>query len=151
MNGSLLGALSRSLAPSPAFAPLLIRPSFVMPLWTATAIGVAVLSMWHARRSVDHAFAIGVFGALLVSPLGWVYYLWLAVPGCAAVWRRGVPRAAVLGFTLLCVPLFAAPMWGHSGLSTVVVGSAYTWATLLLWFSALSARAPDPATLPVVR
>ncbi|MFN8065683.1 MAG: glycosyltransferase family 87 protein [Vicinamibacterales bacterium] len=148
MNGSLLGVLSRVLEPSPTFVPPIVKPALITPTWAALSLPVAAVSYLHARHSVDHAFATGVLGALLISPLGWVYYVWLAVPGCLAVWRGRFPRGAVAGVMALCVPLFAAPLWGRTGLAAISVGSAYTWATLLLWFSTLTAREPLPAASP---
>lgn len=145
MNGSVQGVLSRTLTPSPAFVPVIQAAALVTPLWIAAVAVIAVVSLRVARRSLDHAFAASVLGALLISPLGWVYYLWLALPGCLALWRRAVPGLAMLGLAALAVPLFAAQVWGGTGLSTLTIGSAYTWATLLLWISTVRTGPPQTA------
>jgi hypothetical protein len=82
-----------------------------------------------------------LLGALLVSPLGWVYYLWIALWPVAAVighsqpWTRRLPR------DLLLIPGLAGwlwfrrtAMWGQpSVLASATFASMYFWALLSLW------------------
>jgi len=154
MNGSLLGMLSRSLRPSPYFTPQWLAPELVRPFWRIGALVILAATLWISARdrsdvAVDRGFALLLLGALLVSPLGWVYYLWLPVGPMAALavtWFRDWRPAARLRTTLLACaapalvcPLILITAWQPAGWLTPILGSAYFWATLLMW-SALVAK-----------
>ena len=156
MNASVLGFLKRVLAPSLYYEPLLEAPGLITPVWLllSGAIGVVTLAVAAAdsdERAVDRAFALLLLAALLVSPLGWTYYWWLALGPMAAVvasqwgrdaraerspasstghWRRALILVAVPG---LFWPLPATIAFQPSAWATVFLGSAYFWATLALW------------------
>ena len=90
MNASVLGFLKRVLAPSLYYEPLLEAPGLIAPVWLllSGAIGVVTLAVAAAdsgERAVDRAFALLLLAALLVSPLGWTYYWWLALGPMVAV------------------------------------------------------------------
>jgi hypothetical protein len=138
MNASLMAVLSRAFGASPYFTAAVLRPSVVGGLWMAGSLLVGGISLVVARRSIDHMFAAIVLGSLLVSPLGWVYYLWLALPGCLALWSFRAPLGAWLGLAILCVPLFALRWWQPGALATLTIGSSYAWATLALWIAVVS-------------
>lgn len=142
MNGSVQALFSRLFEGAPYYAPLGHAGWLVRPAWL---VSIAIIG-WHtlrtATRSLDHAFASTVLGALLISPLGWVYYHWLALPGCLALWRRGAPRLAVAGLALMAVPLIFIVAFQPAPLATLTIGSTYTWATLLLWLAVV--RTPVP-------
>jgi len=93
---------------------------------------------------------------LLVSPLGWTYYWWLALGPMVAVgaswrgrsaheerppdskaraWRRALLLAAVPG---LFWPLPLTVVFQPSAWATALPGSAYFWATLALWAALLA-------------
>jgi len=133
MNGSIMAIIARSADRSPVFTPVALLAPLVVPLWLACSAMVAALSLRATRRSVDHAFGVTVLASLLISPLGWVYYLWLAVPGCAALWRTRVPPMALGGLAILCIPVFATVTGQPHALATITIGSSYVWATLALW------------------
>jgi hypothetical protein len=150
MNGSLDALAARIFAPSPYYTPIVVAPALVRPLWLLGAAAVLAVTLVAARRSIDHAFATVTLGALLISPLGWVYYLWLAVPGCLALLRGRVPVTVWIALVALLVPYYAPIAWGSSRLATLTIGSAYTWATLCLWLASVSAspahtKSPLPA------
>ena len=159
MNASVLGFLKRVLAPSLYYEPLLEVPGLIAPVWLllSGAIGVVTLAVAAAdsdERAVDRAFALLLLAALLVSPLGWTYYWWLALGPMVAVvasrwgrdardahverspasntrrWRRALLLVAVPG---LFWPLPATIAFQPSAWATVFLGSAYFWATLALW------------------
>jgi hypothetical protein len=156
MNASVLGFLTRVLAPSAYYVPALEAPGLIAPVWLllSGAIGVVTLAVAAADsgdRAVDRAFSLLLLAALLVSPLGWTYYWWLAVgpmvavvatwwrrdahgersPGSSAGrWRRALLLVAVPG---LIWPLPATIAFQPSAWATVLPGSAYFWATLALW------------------
>jgi hypothetical protein len=135
MNGSLWAVLSRGLDRSPYLTPFTLRPGLILPLGAVGSLLVATLSaraVW-ASRSIDHAFAVAVLASLLISPLGWVYYQWLAFPPVVALWHRRMPVIAWVGLALLCVPLFSIGTGQPHPLATITIGSAYVWGTLALW------------------
>jgi hypothetical protein len=97
-----------------------------------------------------------LLAALLVSPLGWTYYWWLALGPMVAVvatwwkrdargerspgsragrWRRALLLVAVPG---LIWPLPATIAFQPSAWATVLPGSAYFWATLALWVALIA-------------
>jgi Glycosyltransferase family 87 len=138
MNGSILGFLSRvGLAPSPRFA-----------LWVALS-AVVVAATWYRRRrhaDPDADTLTWVLVSLLVAPLGWVYYVPLAVgPLVAVSARRGFPRWSWIGLA----PLFWPPglLWSPQDATQtpVVVASLYGLGVLVLWWLATGARAKQPA------
>lgn len=140
MNGALYGLFARSLAPSLIFTPVQHAPWLVKPLWAVAAAIVAAVTLVGSRRSIDHGFATVILAAVLICPLGWVYYVWLAAPACAAIWQTRRPMAVWLGAFGLAVPLVAVMAWQPSALATVTLGSAYLWGTLGFWFAALERR-----------
>ena len=161
MNASALGFLKRVLAPSLYFEPLLDAPGLIGPLWVllAAAIGVMTLVVAAAdteKGAVDRGFGLLHLASLLVSPLGWTYYWWLALGPMVAVgaswrgrsaheerppdskaraWRRALLLAAVPG---LFWPLPLTVVFQPSAWATALPGSAYFWATLALWAALLA-------------
>src|SRR5262245_11748356 len=81
MNASVSGLFARALAISPHFAPLAVAPALARVLSMAAA-GIIALTTFvvvvadHTEEGVDRSFAVLMVAALLISPLGWVYYLW---------------------------------------------------------------------------
>ena len=161
MNASVLGFLRRVLAPSLYYEPLFETPGLIAPLWLllSGAIGVVSLAVAAADsgdRAVDRGFGLLILAALLISPLGWTYYWWLALGPMVAVvaswadreaqperttfvnagrWRRVLLLVAVPG---LIWPLPATIVFQPSAWATVLPGSAYFWATLALWVALIS-------------
>lgn len=148
MNGSLLGLFSRTLAPSPYFTPLADWPAAVVLFWVAASAAVVLVAartLWHARTSVpgeaDAAFAVLTVAALLVSPMGWIYYLPLAAGPLLALWleRRTEPApwsvrnvALALAAPGLVCPVGAALLWRQSAAGTLTLGSIFAWSMLWL-------------------
>ncbi len=161
MNASVLGFLRRVLAPSMYYEPLLDVPGLIVPLWLLLSATIGVVSLAVAAgdrgaRAVDRGFALLLLAALLISPLGWTYYWWLALGPMVAVvaswalreaqperaylpntrrWRRALLLVAVPG---LIWPLPATIAFQPSAWATVLPGSAYFWATLALWGALIS-------------
>ena len=96
------------------------------------------------RRAVKPETADQV-AAILVSPLGWVYYLPLAYGpilgwlGAGEHWsglrrlRPPVLWLLVAGLALLYTPQEVANAATHSALATLTLTSVYFWATVTLW------------------
>ncbi|MEQ1726805.1 MAG: glycosyltransferase family 87 protein [Vicinamibacterales bacterium] len=150
MNGSLLAPIARMLDRSALFTPALVRPSLIAAPWLAASAVVLLGTLLRSRRSVDHLFGLTTLGALLISPLGWVYYAWLAFPPCLAIWRHSRPGIVVAGLAALCVPLIALGAGQPSPAATLTIGSSYTWGLLALWIGMLLTPAPL-AVRPMVR
>lgn len=142
MNGSLLAPPARLFDQSPVFAPAVVRPALVSAIWLIGSALVLLGTLLRSRRSADHLFGLTTLGALLISPLGWVYYAWLAVAPCLALWWAERPRPVVLGFAALCVPLLAIGAGQPSALATLTIGSSYTWGLLALWLGMFRTPAP---------
>ena len=107
--------------------------------------------MWRTRglesgsRQIDIAFLLILLGAILGSPLGWVYYLPLIVPPLAAVFTTGswrvLPRPTLIVLLLaaagLYIPLEQAAENQPSGAVTVTMASVYFWSSVALWTGGL--------------
>jgi len=156
MNASLLGFLKRVLAPSAYYEPLLDAPRLIGPTWlllsgVIAAVTFAVVATDAGDGAVDRSFGLLLLAALLISPLGWTYYWWLALGPMIVVvaawsrwnveadrstissagrWRWALLLVAVPG---LIWPLPATVWFQPSPWATVLTGSAYFWATLALW------------------
>jgi Glycosyltransferase family 87 len=154
MNASWQGLLSRTLEGGATVTPLLRLPGLVRPLALAGSLALAVVALLAARPATgraepgdDRSFLVVLLGAVLASPLGWVYYLPLAY-GPILGWIRagrgwgrlaGLPRPwlalLLAGVALLYVPHEATFVGQPSGLASVTIGSAYFWGTLALWLT----------------
>ncbi len=155
-NASVLGILTRSLSENPYYTPLAAAPELVLPLWLPAVGIVGVLTLVavtvdRAESAEDRAFALLLSAALLISPLGWIYYLWLGLGPIAALafgWRDGAgrgPRDApgvavrwrqrflILAVPGLVWPHFATFAFQPHAWATVLLASAYFWSTAALW------------------
>jgi hypothetical protein len=160
MNASLLGFFTRSLSePSIycTFMPLAVVPELIHPLWVFSVLLVAGLTFVASRggardaSDIDRDFALLLLAALLLSPLGWTYYLWLPLGPLISLlhkwWLR--PRISANPFSFFPLSwkqrllLAAVPglVWPVTELSrfqphawaTMSVGSIYFWSTFFLW------------------
>jgi hypothetical protein len=90
---------------------------------------------------LDADWAAVTLAALLISPLGWSYYVWLGLWPVAAViaearpWRRRAPADA-----WLLLGLGGWLWWGHMTewgqphpAATLTAASMYVWALAALW------------------
>ena len=151
MNASLLGALARLFDRSTDFAALYdLGPDWVRRLWLFGSALVGATTLFAVRHgdgteAVDRSFALLTIAALLISPLGWVYYLWLFAGPMAALSlaARREPRdrisivlfrVAVVGFIW---PFGTAVLGQPNRIATVTIGSVYFWALMTLWVGVL--------------
>jgi hypothetical protein len=145
MNVSLRGLAERLFHAGPPYSSVFAAPHLAWPLWLALAAVVAAVTAWRTwpgsgTPDVDRLFAVLLLAALLVSPLGWVYYLPLVTgPLLALVVRRDLWRGsagaalALAGLALLYVPMEVTEKGQPSALATVTLASAHGWGVLLLW------------------
>jgi hypothetical protein len=150
MNASLRGLVSRLFDAGASMAAVMPAPWLVQPAWMLLTGVVVLVTVWRTVRlaapvlapeTVDAAFLVLVLSALLVSPLGWVYYLPLATgPALAAAsrgpilgkvgWQRGLLLGSV---ALLYVPFEVAEAWQPSAFATLTLASIYAWGLLGCW------------------
>jgi alpha-1,2-mannosyltransferase len=143
MNASTLAWFRRAFDRQPIGTPLVVAPALVKG-WVVAAVAVGVVTLVASMRSdVDRSFALLLVAAQLMSPLGWIYYLWLPAGPVAAVamrrqrdgvqWTpatRALLAVAAIGFVW---PMpFLLAFRGHAW-ATLTFASIYFWATLALW------------------
>ena len=156
MNASWEGFVSRTLEGGPGLAAMLPPVTVVHPLTiaiTAFFVVLTVIAVLRSRWPAPDRQVVSLFlAALLLSPLGWVYYLPMACGpflgwlGADRNWQdiRNAGREALVlglaGFALLYVPPDVLLAGQPSALATATIGSTYFWGVLLLWLSTLWAR-----------
>jgi hypothetical protein len=128
------------------FAPPLLRepPRVLLTLW-ALSIIVLVIAIYKriaSDRRPDLAWALIVLGSLLVSPLGWIYYLPLAA-GPLVACLGGVGSWVCFWISAYMLLLFRSNFMANLQMSAgaaVSVGSIYAWTLLLLVVAAWIGR-----------
>ncbi|MDP9249922.1 MAG: DUF2029 domain-containing protein [Chloroflexota bacterium] len=157
MNASWQGFASRMCAGSATLTPAIHRPDLVTLIavtgscvFAATTIAVAARRRDHSR---DRPILLLLLGAVLSSPLGWVYYLPLGYGpilgwmGAERHWeglrKAGTPSVTLLlvGLSLLYVPQESTLFGQPSSVASLTIGSAYFWGLLSLWLAILTTRA----------
>ena len=96
--------------------------------------------------AVDRMFAVTLSAALLISPLAWIYYLFLLAGPFIALclddrWRKGLRwRKVVLVGAVICCMLSPGTLASGqpNGWATLSIGSAYFWGLLGVWVCALA-------------
>lgn len=172
VNGSLYGLIARTFTANPMGECLLAGPPALVPLlWLLLGVpaGLATLAVtWRetSTADVDRSFAILLTAALLLSPLGWVYYFCLPLGPVGAValrwwseqaddscWSRGLLFAAFCG--LLC-PITMVRQFQPSAAATLLLGNLFSYCLLAVWIAllldgirALRASAPSLALEPL--
>ena len=163
LNASIFGVLERAfsdrVAPVWDVAPVASASWLVYPLWVVASMLVLGVSLWSIPRALardggtDRVFAVGLTAALLISPIGWIYYHFLFVgPTLAlAVNERwwGTSRARRVLLVCFTVPLLAAPgmlaAGQPNGWLSLTLGSVYFWSLVALWVCiVLPVRHPAP-------
>ncbi|MDT7040992.1 glycosyltransferase family 87 protein [Candidatus Nitronereus thalassa] len=160
MNASLHGLLSRIFQENPSFALAFDSSNTVNFLWLALSGLIATSTFFiiykdQSKYSVDRAFALLLISAILISPLGWIYYLFFPLgPLTAIIYQRGktlqgTPLPAItyqvearnglvafaaVGFIL---PLQFTVLFQPAAWATITIGSIYCWCTLAVWATLL--------------
>jgi len=118
-------------------------------LWGAAALAgsvvVVVLTLATARKgSEDRAWLLGISGALLASPLGWIYYVPLMTgPLAALAQARRLPRWGWSLWPLFVFPPVVRELLQDSRLGALTLGSAYFWLLAGIWVAAAYAIPAD--------
>jgi hypothetical protein len=146
MNASITGLFARAFGPSPFYSPVIDAPALVAAPATAASLVVGALTLGslatdRSSSSVDRVFGGLLITSVLVSPLGWIYYLWLAAAPATALWlsrarrpSRWRKRFLLLSLPgLLCpLPLLVVPGTHFPG---ITFGSLYGWSVVVLWLA----------------
>ncbi len=158
MNASIWGVLARTLGDNPMFTPPFRAEFLIMPLWGLFATIIGGCTLWvlvgdHSRCATDRAFAILLFSAILISPLGWIYYLFMLLgpltalltnwnmPSLKKQWlaysvkHKGRTLLLTAGALGLLFPLMGIQLFQPNFLATLTLGSIYFWSTFMLWSS----------------
>ena len=156
MNASVAGLLQRLLGRSTyehagdlPWLRVLLLAAAVATVGTVTIVRTARLRKDAA--GVDAAWASLLLASILLSPLGWVYYVWVALWPVAAVIGHERPWARRTSRDLLLVPglggwLWFRKMaaWGQPSLiASATFASMYFWALATLWWWCLGTSPID--------
>jgi hypothetical protein len=152
------------LMENPLFTPTVTLDSgLVRVAWLLLGIPVGLIMLYRTLTSpvtegTDRAFAILLVSAVLLSPLGWIYYLWLPVGPIAATARAWwIERSIKVGGTSTSIAtpswyLFLASMMGMavpvpfstalqpSALATFLIGSIHFCSLLFIWIALMIDR-----------
>jgi hypothetical protein len=98
------------------------------------------------RPEVDRSVALIFCASLLVSPLGWIYYLPMATGAFLAVWssrtedsRAGTAWLAT-GAAALLLPMAYTEVGQPSAVATLAFACMYSWGLLACWIGLLVSR-----------
>jgi hypothetical protein len=131
MNASFQGLVSRTLVDQTRTGSFDSWAALVGPLSTAGALVIVALTLWRTRRqTVDESWPTLMIGAVLASPLGWLYYIWWILPGTK-------PSRLLFQSPLLWIPMYISVAELHSRWMMFTIGSLYFWGLLLLWLTRL--------------
>ncbi len=156
-NGSLLGIVSRVLERQTsgeiAITPVVHWPEVVTGAWLFAGLVVTVLGARRIARSagdIDQHWFILLLLSLLLSPLGWSYYVPLLSGPAVAVYLAGRRHARALliaGYACFLVP-YTVLLRDLGPAGTLLLGSVYTWG-LLAWYAATVIPHAEPVRAPL--
>lgn len=146
LNASIMGVLQRTLGRS-SYAVFTRAPDVVLPLTACVGAVVGAFTLARVARprrhpqGTDADWAVLLLAALLMSPLGWNYYLWIAVWPVAALASHRAPWRVPTRWDLWLLPGLAGWWWWGSmtrwgqphPMATLTAASLYFWALLALW------------------
>jgi hypothetical protein len=104
-------------------------------LTISAVIAAAGVALVQAVRepNADRRFTFAVLWMVLMSPLGWIYYLPMGLAPMAATWPRS--RAGWVAIVLLSIPFPAIQAWLYSPGTIRTLGSVYGSAVLIAWIA----------------
>jgi hypothetical protein len=156
MNASLGGFVERLFGRT-HYAGVGVVPWMRLVVLPGVSLAIAAVTLRvllpvpHTTAGTDHAWATLLLASILLSPLGWVYYLWIALWPVAATIGHARPWAQLSRRDAWLVPGLAAWLWFRrmaawgqpSVIATATLASMYFWALVSLWWWCLRVRALD--------
>lgn len=128
INASLAGVCARAGVPS--VVALLLAGGVALSTIIATRTG-----------STDRAWLLVITGALLASPVGWVYYFPLVCgPLALLAVQGGLPVWTWWLWPALAFPPVARDLFQSTRPLAMTLGSMYTWGLLGLWIAGCLAQ-----------
>ena len=101
------------------------------------AVAILTLTLVAPARDADRRVAQFLLAALLVSPLGWVYYLWLGagplLVSWLALWRQRDQTVPILLAVCLSLNAVLLEVAQTPALMRLTIGSAQLWGVLGWW------------------
>lgn len=160
MNASFLGVLTRTFSENPLYAVFAHFEALPVLLWFLLVViagGTTFFLIHHDHSSlcVDRAFFLLLLLAILCSPLGWIYYLFLPLgPATSLVSSWWIKQSKELSsrtmslmrmrhtLFLVALPGYFIPVqltisFQPNYFLTPSLGSPYFWSTLVLWIALL--------------
>jgi len=152
LNASLLSVMERMFG-GREDGQATSHVNVAVPFALAGCAVIATLTFRHLSKreftsliATDRDWAMLLLASLLISPLGWSYYVWIALwPAAASIghaqpWRNRQLRGLLLVPGLLGWLWYGKMTeWGQpSPLATATFASMYFWALLSLWLWILS-------------
>jgi alpha-1,2-mannosyltransferase len=146
LNASIFSVTERLFGKS-AYGQIARHPELAASLALAACAVVGTITLRRVRRipssiaAIDREWAGLLLGSLLLSPLGWVYYVWIALWPVAATIGHARPWRRRRSVDLLLIPGLAGWLWfgkmtewgQPNALATATFASMYFWALLSLW------------------
>jgi hypothetical protein len=100
----------------------------------------------YRDRDLDRSWLLVMAGALLWSPLGWVYYGWFLMPPLAVMALSGrLTTGMRLWLGLWLWPPFSLFLARSRAPIAATLGSVYFWGLLALWISTAYHSSVDAA------
>ena len=109
-------------------------------VWVVVVTGVAATILFAVTAAdPDLRWLILMSGALLWSPLGWIYYgFFLMPPLVALAVKRTLPALSWAWVVLWLWPPYTPGLASASPVIATTIGSVYFWGLFLLWVGALA-------------
>jgi hypothetical protein len=120
---------------------LLARAHVVASASTSIVVTLAAMSIASVRKaSEDHWWYLGIVSSVLLSPLGWIYYLpLLMAPLLLLAAEERMPAWTWAAWPLLSVPPISKDWLQGDPRLAVTLGSVYVWGWLVLWAAGIAA------------
>jgi hypothetical protein len=112
------------------------------------AIGAVVVAGAFAwvqavrERNLDRRFTLAVLWTVLMSPLGWIYYLPLGLAPMLATWTHS--NAVWVALAFLTIPFHMIQDWFASPAIVRTVGCIYGAAVIIAWLAWTRTYQPPP-------
>jgi hypothetical protein len=137
INASLRGIVERLWIPNTELSTFGNHRGLVTPIWLVLVAGVALATAVAMKKGDQkYDFALLMLAALLLSPLGQIYYaIWL-LPELVVVFQsRSWRWSGWLPGALLWYPLAFIRLAQPSPVATLTIGSVYGWGLLGVWLA----------------